>query len=89
MALVSPIWLEHKIFVNVGFNVNYDLPSKVTQFTKPGIFPGIFGRSFDSNQTSVPTSPANKYSEGSRIKRDMSAGEVYSYLEEILSLYVK
>jgi hypothetical protein len=96
MALVTPIWVEHKIFINVGFNVNYNLPSTLGQFYKPAYVPGLFGkRSIDYSDSPTPIerqwsegSPAleNKYNNGTRIQGDVSAGEMYAYFQELLSL---
>jgi hypothetical protein len=87
MALVSPVWLEHKIYVNLGFNINYDLPSTVSQFTRPAFWPS--GRALIDELVGVQqnrTTHDHKYNVHSRIRRDMSAGEVYAYLKDILML---
>jgi hypothetical protein len=94
MALVTPIWLEHRIFINVGFNVNYNLPATIAQFTKPVFVPGLFTkRSIDyadsptDNQWSLDSpTMENKYNNGTRIQGDVSAGEMYAYFQELLNL---
>jgi DM4/DM12 family len=92
MALVTPVWLEHKIFVNYGFNVNYNLPSSVGEFTRPAYWPGIQGRGlgekvFDALVNQTQPVIDHKYNQHQRIKRDMSAGEVYTYLRDLLLLF--
>jgi hypothetical protein len=102
MALVAQVSYitTHRVAVNTGFNIAYNLPSNLREFTSPIFFP----RSLLNKNSSILPSFLSKLAEDSsmdetstdateedttivpRTKRDITAGEFYLRINEVLSL---
>lgn len=44
-----PLPDDRKLFLNVGFQANYNLPYRTNDFTNPPYWPSLFERSFHNN----------------------------------------
>lgn len=88
MAVVSlvesPDLNNRKVQVNLGFQVGFDLPNSIQNFSNPISFPGLSKRSIDQYE---PTLDYSKYTRNeTRINNDISAGAFYAGIKDLLGL---
>jgi hypothetical protein len=72
--------------MNFGIQCNYDLPWNSTYFYKP-MYYEMNKRSFDHEIHDNVTTKGNNENVVSRVKKDLTAGELYSSIENLFELF--